>query len=136
MSTLHTSVALITDAATTLGAAIARGLLDSGATVYVADPDIDAAARLAVALGPGARSIRLRMGKPFDWQVARAAIVGECGGLNVVVRCEAPEAGRTLVAHATVPAAPLAPYDVTVTPSRLGSRLPDGWLSATIMLRA
>jgi NAD(P)-dependent dehydrogenase (short-subunit alcohol dehydrogenase family) len=100
MPILDASVALITGAATALGAALARGLVDSGATVYVADADLDAAARLAVTLGPGARSIRLRPGEPLDWRVARAAIVGECGRLNIVVRCDASTYEQVHIAHA------------------------------------
>jgi NAD(P)-dependent dehydrogenase (short-subunit alcohol dehydrogenase family) len=101
MSALDTSVALVTGASGALADALARGLLAAGATVYVADPDLDAAARLAVALGPRAHALRLRTHEALDWRFVRAAIVAERGRLDVVVRCELLEAGRTHVAHAT-----------------------------------
>lgn len=54
LTSLHGRVAVVTGAAAGVGAAVARRLAEAGATVIVADIDLDGAGRVAAALGSAA----------------------------------------------------------------------------------
>ena len=87
MLNVKDQVVLIAGATSPLGRSLARALVKGGATVYVADRCLDAAARLAVALGPGAHSLLLRPEVETDWAVARASVVGIHGRLHSFLYC-------------------------------------------------
>lgn len=84
------------------GRALCRALLDAGATLYVADANLDVAAAAAVELGPGAHAIPLDPASTIDWQVACGYLRFEHGGADLVVRCGGPQGGPSSERPASV----------------------------------
>jgi len=68
---------VVTGAARGQGAAEAARFIDAGATVVLADTDVDAAAEAAAALGERAHAHRLDVSREEDWR----ELVGELSGL-------------------------------------------------------
>ncbi|MFE6857717.1 SDR family oxidoreductase [Nocardia sp. NPDC057668] len=78
-------VALISGAASGMGASHARAFIAEGAAVMLGDIADDAAARLAAELGDRAASVHLDVTRLADWEAAVAATVDRFGVLNVLV---------------------------------------------------
>lgn len=82
-------VALVTGASRGLGLAIARGLLDSGATVIVSSRKLDGCEKAVAALGDGgpgtAHPYALHVGNWDSIEPAVDDIIARFGGLDVVV---------------------------------------------------
>ncbi|MEU0540359.1 SDR family oxidoreductase [Nocardia sp. NPDC005978] len=78
-------VALISGAASGMGASHARAFIAEGAAVMLGDIADDAAARLAAELGDRAASVHLDVTRLADWEAAVAATVDRFGALNVLV---------------------------------------------------
>ncbi len=77
--------ALVTGAASGIGAAIAAKFVAEGAHVLVTDIDGAAASRWAGALGPAATPFPLDVTQPNDWTNAMAEAEARFGGLNILV---------------------------------------------------
>ena len=77
--------ALVTGAASGIGAAIAAKFVAEGAHVLVTDIDGAAASRWADALGPSATPFRLDVTQPDEWTNAMAEAEARFGGLNILV---------------------------------------------------
>ncbi|WP_067697256.1 SDR family oxidoreductase [Nocardia jejuensis] len=78
-------VALISGAASGMGASHARAFIEEGASVMIGDIAEDAAARVAAELGTQAASVRLDVTRLEEWEAAVAATVARFGALNVLV---------------------------------------------------
>ena len=78
-------IALISGAASGLGAAIAQRLAAEGARIAVADIDASGAGRLAATLGHGAFALALDVTREQDWERAMQAVAQRCGRLDVLV---------------------------------------------------
>lgn len=78
-------VALITGAASGMGASHARACIAEGAAVMLADIADEAGARLADELGERAGYVHLDVTSGDEWAAAVAATVGRFGRLNVLV---------------------------------------------------
>ena len=81
-------VALITGAATGLGAAMARGMAAEGAPVAVSDVDTEGGKALAAELeaaGHEAMFIALDVTGEADWEAAIPAVIDRFGGLDILV---------------------------------------------------
>jgi NAD(P)-dependent dehydrogenase (short-subunit alcohol dehydrogenase family) len=78
-------IALVTGAASGLGAAIARMFATQGARVLLTDIDGDGAARVAAAIGEAAGAMRHDVTAPADWEAAVAAAEARFGGLHILV---------------------------------------------------
>jgi NAD(P)-dependent dehydrogenase (short-subunit alcohol dehydrogenase family) len=76
-------VAVVTGAASGIGAASAAALAAEGATVACADVDVPGAAGTADAIGGGAFALHLDVADKASNEEAAAAIVARCGGLHV-----------------------------------------------------
>ena len=77
--------ALITGAASGMGAAHARAFIAEGATVLLADINDEAGRALAAELGDRASYAHLNVADAGDWDAAVAQAVAEFGGLDVLV---------------------------------------------------
>ena len=77
--------ALITGAARGIGRAFAEAYAREGATVAVADIDIDAAGRTAAAIGDKAYAIHLDVTDQASIDAAVAAIENHAGGVDILV---------------------------------------------------
>ncbi|MFC8043557.1 SDR family NAD(P)-dependent oxidoreductase [Nocardia sp. NPDC057353] len=82
---LHGKVALVTGASRGLGLAIARGLLDAGATVVVSSRKLEACERAVAELGAGAHPLALHVGQWDTIEPAVDGIIAEHGSLDIVV---------------------------------------------------
>ncbi|MCQ1948716.1 glucose 1-dehydrogenase [Arthrobacter jinronghuae] len=82
---LKDKVALITGAASGMGASHARAFVREGAKVMIADINDDAGAALAAELGDAARYVHLNVTSAEDWAAAVAATVDTFGKLNILV---------------------------------------------------
>ncbi|GEM31284.1 3-alpha-hydroxysteroid dehydrogenase [Nocardia neocaledoniensis NBRC 108232] len=88
MDRLKDKVALITGAASGMGAADARRFAAEGASVVVSDLRVDAAAEVAdeiKAAGGSAVAVGLDVTDPEQWQAATARTVEEFGGLDILI---------------------------------------------------
>ncbi len=80
-------VALVSGAASGIGAATARLLAGEGARVMLADIDASAAAAIAAEIGPAAASVALDVRAQPSWDAASAATVAAFGAWDVLVNC-------------------------------------------------
>ena len=87
MTRCEGKVALVSGAASGIGAATARLLADAGARAMVADIDADAAAAVAADIGPAAASVALDVRAQPSWDAACAATVAAFGAWDVLVNC-------------------------------------------------
>ena len=78
-------IALVTGAASGLGAATARMFVREGARVLLTDIDADGAARVAGELGEVASWVRHDVSSTEDWQAAVEAAEARFGGLHILV---------------------------------------------------
>ncbi|MHB8693824.1 MAG: SDR family NAD(P)-dependent oxidoreductase [Solirubrobacteraceae bacterium] len=85
MELLSGKVALVTGAASGMGAACARRMVEEGARVYVADVARDPLAAVAAELGAPCRALHLDVSTEADWNAAIAAITADSGRLDVLV---------------------------------------------------
>lgn len=82
---LKDKTALITGAASGMGASHARAFVREGAKVMIADINDDDGAALAAELGDAARYVHLDVTSPDDWAAAVQATLAAFGSLNVLV---------------------------------------------------
>lgn len=82
---LKDKTALITGAASGMGASHARAFVREGAKVMIADINDDDGAALADELGDAARYVHLNVTSPNDWAAAVEATLEAFGSLNVLV---------------------------------------------------
>ena len=82
--TLAGRAALVTGAASGIGLATARILLEGGATVWLADLDFSAASAAATAWGPAAQPMALDVTSEMAWTKALDHVM-EAGGLDILV---------------------------------------------------
>ena len=85
---LHDKVAIVTGAASGMGAATARLFADEGATVVVADVAADDGVRVAdeiVAAGGEARFVKLDVSREEDWERAVSETVSTHGRIDILV---------------------------------------------------
>ena len=96
-------VAIVTGAASGIGAAIAERLGEEGARVVVADIDVEAGEALAAKLGEGevqAVFERLDVTSEADWQRVVHDTLGAFGGLDILVNCAGVAVGgQELLQH-------------------------------------
>jgi len=96
-------VALVTGAASGIGAAIAERLSEEGACVIVADINADAGKALAAKLNAGGASAafeRLDVTSETDWQRVVHDTLGGFGGLDIMVNCAGVAVGgQELLQH-------------------------------------
>lgn len=95
MNKLHDKVALVTGAASGIGAGIARRFIADGATVLLTDINDAAGAALADELGPRAAYLSLDVREEAAWQAAIAEVERRWGGLDILVN----NAGVSFPAH-------------------------------------
>lgn len=79
--------ALVTGGGSGIGAATARLLVQDGATVMLADRNVDAARSVASEIGAGAHATELQVTDQKSWDGAIAATLDALGGWNVLVNC-------------------------------------------------
>ena len=82
---LEGKVALITGAASGLGAASARRLHREGAFVVVTDRDVEKGAAVAASIGEGAVFHKLDVTSEAEWIAVIDAVVAAQGGLDILV---------------------------------------------------
>ncbi|SKA97656.1 NADP-dependent 3-hydroxy acid dehydrogenase YdfG [Agreia bicolorata] len=87
-------VALVTGANSGIGFAIARQLLDRGATVWIGSRDLDKGERAATELGTGARAVQLDVTDP----ASVASAVRRVGELDILVNNAGVNPGREDIA--------------------------------------
>lgn len=80
-------VALITGGASGMGAAMASRFVREGASIIVADMNVDSGRALEASLGPQARYTPLNVRSERDWNNAVAAAERQFGHLSVLVNC-------------------------------------------------
>ena len=85
VSLLDDRVALITGAASGMGAACARRMVAEGARVYAADIAGEALAALAAELGEACRPLHVDVATEADWEAAVQAIEAHADRLDVLV---------------------------------------------------
>src|SRR5262245_32836962 len=88
MNSLSGKIALVTGAAQGIGAATARLMAESGATVILADIQEDAGRAVADSIRANARAatfVRLDVTSESDWKATVDAIRREYGGLDILV---------------------------------------------------
>lgn len=95
MNRLDGKVALVTGAASGIGAGIARRFIREGASVMLTDIQHEAGRRLAAELGPNAAYHALDVGEQAQWQQAVAAVEQRWGRLDILVN----NAGISFPAH-------------------------------------
>lgn len=95
MNKLHDKVALVTGAASGIGAGIARRFIADGATVMLTDINDAAGAALADELGPRAAYLSLDVREEGAWQAAIAEVERRWGRLDILVN----NAGISFPAH-------------------------------------
>jgi len=79
------SVALVTGAASGIGAAISWAFAEAGTRVILGDIDLERAAVTAAEIGGTANAIRLDVTKPDDWTAAAEGIKADSGRLDALV---------------------------------------------------
>jgi NAD(P)-dependent dehydrogenase (short-subunit alcohol dehydrogenase family) len=87
MSPVRTAhpVALVTGGAGGIGAATARQLAGRGATVLVADIDLDRATDVSSSIGAHAQACLLDAGDPASWADLARRVFADFGGVDIVV---------------------------------------------------
>lgn len=85
MNRLTDKVALITGAASGIGAAIAKAFADEGARVVVADIHQERGQALAASLGPNALFVMLDVAREDQWAQAMEFVAASYGRLDVLV---------------------------------------------------
>jgi NAD(P)-dependent dehydrogenase (short-subunit alcohol dehydrogenase family) len=95
MRELEGRSALVTGAASGIGAAVARRLHAAGAVIYCADIDASGAAATARQLD-GATALPLDVREERDWAAAVGAVLDASGRLDVLVNCAGVSAGSPL----------------------------------------
>lgn len=78
-------IALVTGAASGLGAAMARMFAREGARVLLTDIDGDGATAVAAGIGAAAHAVRHDVTSPDEWAAAVAAAEDRFGGLHILV---------------------------------------------------
>ncbi|MCO6056878.1 SDR family oxidoreductase [Pseudomonas sp. MOB-449] len=86
MQRIKDRVALVTGAASGIGAGIARLFVEEGARVLLTDINVAAGEALADALGPNAAFAALDVGEESDWQVAIDGLERRWGPLQILVQ--------------------------------------------------
>jgi NAD(P)-dependent dehydrogenase (short-subunit alcohol dehydrogenase family) len=84
MSSLEGKVALVTGAASGIGAATARRFAEAGAQVVIADLNLDGARAVAEDHGDAALAVAIDAGDPETIEQAVQAAVGAFGGLDIL----------------------------------------------------
>lgn len=110
-------VALVTGGAHGLGRSVVRRFVDDGASVVVADIDLDAADALAAELGSAVRAMALDVTSEQQWGDVVERTVAELGGLHVGVN----NAG--IVVHNSLEDTTLEEYARVVQVNQIGSFL-------------
>ena len=82
---LHGKTALITGAARGIGLAFARAYAAEGATVCIADLNLDAAQKAAAEIGPQAHAIALDVTRQDSIDAAFAAAIAQMGHLDILI---------------------------------------------------
>ena len=82
---LHVKTALITGAARGIGLAFARAYAAEGATVCIADLNLDAAQKAAAEIGPQAHAIALDVTRQDSIDAAFAAAIAQMGHLDILI---------------------------------------------------
>lgn len=82
---LEQKIVLVTGAARGLGAAYARGIVDAGGSVMIADLLVEDGTALAAELGERAAFVELDVTDPASWDAAIAATVAQFGGIDGLV---------------------------------------------------
>ncbi len=82
---LHGKTALITGAARGIGLAFARAYAAEGATVCIADLNLDAAQKAAAEIGPQAHAIALDVTRQDSIDAAFAAAIAQMGYLDILI---------------------------------------------------
>ncbi|MDO7896966.1 L-iditol 2-dehydrogenase [Pseudomonas citrulli] len=85
MKRLQGKSALVTGAARGIGKAFAQAYIDEGATVAIADIDLERARATATELGDGAYAVRLDVTDQASIDAAMAAVVARAGKLDILV---------------------------------------------------
>jgi galactitol 2-dehydrogenase len=85
MGRLNQKSAIITGAARGIGAAFAAAYVAEGATVAIADIDVGAAERTALAIGSDAYAVPLDVTDQHSIDGAVAAVVDRAGGIDILV---------------------------------------------------
>ena len=93
MSRFTGRVALVTGAAGVLGTAISRRLATEGASVVLADIDLDAAQTAADEIGGNAVAVRMDVTSADDVQASVAAAAQRFGGLDILINNAGTEGG-------------------------------------------
>ena len=81
-------VVIVTGAASFVGEAIGRALIDDGARVVLADRDADHGPEVAERLGDAARFVPTDVSSDADLDRLVASAIGEFGRLDGVVACD------------------------------------------------
>ncbi|WP_232678638.1 glucose 1-dehydrogenase [Nocardioides sp. R-C-SC26] len=98
MARVDGKVALITGAASGIGAASARLLVSEGARVVIGDVSDEQGQALATELGDAARFVHLDVASHDDWKAALATTIAEFGRLDVLVN-NAGVANGAMIQH-------------------------------------
>ena len=85
MRRLDGKSALITGAASGIGRAFAAAFASEGATVAVADINLDAAEAAASAIGDAAYALHMDVGRAESIELAISAVAGKAGRLDILV---------------------------------------------------
>lgn len=93
------SVALVTGGASGLGAGVARGLVDAGGRVVVADLASSAGERAAAELGEAAAFLAVDVTRPEVVKSAVAAAVEVWGRIDVLVSCAGISSGQRMLSR-------------------------------------
>ncbi|WP_031465287.1 glucose 1-dehydrogenase [Sciscionella sediminilitoris] len=125
---LEGKIAIITGAASGMGAATARRYIEEGARVLVADIGDEAGEKHAAELGENARFCHLDVSEEDDWQAAVAACTEAFGAPNVLVNA-AGVLHFAMIEHCT-----LADYRRLVDINQIGTLL--GMRSVIAPMRA
>ena len=123
MARCEDKVALVSGAASGIGAATARLLAEEGARVMLADIDADAAASVAGGIGAAASSVALDVRAQSGWDAASAATLAAFGAWNLLVNC----AG--ILRRGTVEDSSLAAWRETIAVNLTGTW--RGWRSCS-----